>query len=124
MLQKNYNTSQDKIKRAPTLTASARLITVAKHPGNVGTLIAVPLIFPVLAVLVLVYSVSTTNTLVACGWTFFLDKLFCEFIVTDAMPFPSVAPLCIGRIVLTAAFLANFTSLWTENLHPKTPLRS
>jgi len=63
MLQKNYNTSQDKIKRAPTLTASARLITVAKHPGNVGTLIAVPLIFPVLAVLVLVYSVSTTNTL-------------------------------------------------------------
>ena len=81
MLQKNYNASQDKIKRAPTLTASARLITVAKHPGNVGTLIAVPkrknlsivlygisdqmipLIFPVLAVLVLVYSVSTTNTL-------------------------------------------------------------
>jgi len=99
-------------------------MTVAKHPGNVGTLIAVPLIFPVLTVLVLVYSVSTTNALVACGWTFVLDKLSCELVVADAMSFPSAASLCIRRIVLTAAFLANFTSLWAENLHPKTPLRS
>ena len=80
MLQKNHKTSQDKPKRVETLTASARLVTVAKHPANVGTHITVPKrkflsidfcgisdqmipqIFIVLTGIVLVYPLSTTNT--------------------------------------------------------------
>jgi len=105
----------------PIHTTSTSLVTIDPHPGHIRTSIAIPAIFPLITVAMLVHPVTTAGTLVASTGAPLLYKLPCMLVRACTVSFPSHTPLRIGRVVLTRALPASTAGCCTKHLHPRRP---